>query len=273
MSFRESVLQKIKIDDLSGKVLATLGPPGSGTKIDKKAMRELLHMGGYTHQVERDLDLYVLTDGSGKDAILVLDNELALYKTTIQDVAMRKSPTVKEMVNIGNAIKILKDTDVVESRREETLRAVQAACIDMLDFQYEKADIEAMGRDGIAALDSGYADGVVEILRLFVEILGFEALPRSLTIPHCHMAGAPGRKTSGEVAYGPIVVYNMMYNKLGFVDDVVGVYDKGRTEALHAIARGEGDAAVEGSAVFERLTTMFLESATKEGGKYHLKTS
>jgi len=273
LSFRESVLQKIKIDDLSGKVLATIGPPGSGTKLDKKAMRALLNMGGYTRQAERDLDLYVLTDGSGKDTILVLDNELALYKTTIQDVAMRKSPTVKEMVNIGNAIKILKDTDVVVSRREETLRTVQAACIDMLDFHYTKADIEAMGRDGKAALDNGYADGVVEVLRLFTEILGFESLPRSLTIPHCHMAGAPGQKTSGEVAYGPVVVYNLMHNKLGFVDDVVGVYDKGRTQALHAVARGEGDAAVEGPAVFERLTTMFLDSTATEGGKYSLKPS
>jgi hypothetical protein len=130
-----------------------------------------------------------------------------------------------------------------------------------------------MGRDGMAALDNGYADGVVEILRLFVEILGFEALPTSLTIPHCHMAGAPGRKTSGEVAYGPVVVYNLMHNKLGFVDDVVGVYDKGLIEGLHAIAKGGGDATVEGPAVFERLTTMFLESTTNEGGKYHLKPS
>jgi hypothetical protein len=273
VSFRESVLQKIKIDDLSGKVLATLGPPGSGAKLDKEAMQALLHMAGYTHQAERDLDLYVLTDGSGKDTVLVLDNELALYKTTIADVAMRKSPTVKEMVNIGNAIKILKDTDVVVSRREETLQTVQAACMEMLDFHYTKADIEAMGRDGKAALDSGYADGVKEILRLFDEILGFERLPRSLAIPHCHMSGALGRKTSGEVAYGPVVVYNMMYNRLGLVDDAVGGYDKSRTQALHAIARGERDAAAEGPAVFERLAAMFLASTAAEGGIYHPKPS
>ena len=85
------------------------------------------------------------------------------------------------------------------------------------------------------------------------------------------MTGAPGRKTSGEVAYGPIVLYSLMYNKIGFVDDVFGVNDKGRVEALHAIARGEGNAPVEGPEVFEKLTMMFLENAARKEGKYSLR--
>jgi hypothetical protein len=269
LSFRESVLQKIKIDHLARQVLTSIGSPGSGKKVNKDAMRELLEINGYAYKRERDLDLHILTDGSGKDTILVLDNELALYRTTLQDVAMRKSPTVKEMVSIRNAIKILKDTDVVVSRREETVRAVQQAGIQTLDFRYEKEDIEAMGKDGMAALDNGYADGVVEMLGLFEEILGYEPLPKPLSIPHCHMAGAPDRKTSGGVAYGPVVVYNMMVNKLRFIDDVVRVSDEGSIETLHAIARCEEDAAVEGPEVFEKLTAMFLGSATKGGGRYH----
>ena len=40
MSFRESVLQKIKIDDLSDEVLATIGAPGSGKKVNKAARKE-----------------------------------------------------------------------------------------------------------------------------------------------------------------------------------------------------------------------------------------
>lgn len=268
MSFQESVLQKIKVDELAGKVLASIGSPGSGKKVNKDAMRELLAISGYAFQKERDLDLHILSDGSGTDTILVLDNELALYRTTLEDVAMRKSPTVKEMVSIRNAIKILKDTDVVVSRREETVRTLQQACLETLDFRYEKGDIEAMGKDGMAALDNGYADGVLEILRLFEEILSFEPLPKSLTIPHSHLAGALFRKTSGEVAYGPVLVYNMMHNKLMFTDDAVSVRDKGQIETLHAMARGEGDAGVEGAAVFEKLTAMFLGSATKGGGLY-----
>lgn len=268
LSFRESVLQKIKIDELAGKVLASIGSPGSGKKVNKDAMRELLGINGYAYQKERDLDLHILTDGSGTDTILVLDNELALYRTTLADVVMRKSPTVKEMVSIRNAIKILKDTDVVVSRREETVKALQQACQETLDFRYEKGDIEAMGKDGMAALDNGYADGVLEILGLFEEILSFEPLPKSLAIPHSHLAGALFRKTSGEVAYGPILVYNMMHNKLMLTDDVVGVRDKDKIETLHSKAGGEGDAGVEGPAVFEKLTAMFLGRTTKGGGLY-----
>ena len=268
MSFRENVLQKIKIDELARKVLASIGASGSGKKVHKEAMRELLNINDYAYKKKRDLDLYIHSDGSGKDTIIVLDNELALYRTTPQDVAMRKSPTVKEMVSIRNAIKILKDTDVVVSRREDTLRTVQQACIENLDFSYEKADIEAMGKDGMAALDNGYADGVMEMLKLFEEILSYDVLPRSLAVPHCHMAGAPGRKTSGEIAYGPIVIYNMMHNKLKFTDDVVGRQDKDNIGHLHAIARGEGAATLEGADVFEKLTALFLKNKAKDGGIY-----
>ena len=272
MSFRENVLQKIKIDDLARRVLASIGPPGSGKKVHKEAMRELLDINNYSYKRKRDLDLYIHSDGSGKDTIIVLDNELALYRTTPQDVAMRKSPTVKEMVSIRNAIKILKDTDVVVSRREDTIKTVQQACIENLDFSYEKEDIEAMGEDGMAALDNGYADGVVEILKLFEEILGYDSLPKPLAVPHCHLAGAPGRKTSGEVAYGPIVIYNMMHNALKYTDDVVGRYDKDNIGHLHAIAQGEGAAVLEGADVFEKLTALFLKDKTRDGGIYRLKS-
>ena len=82
------------------------------------------------------------------------------------------------------------------------------------------------------------------------------------------MAGAPGRKTSGEIAYGPIVIYNMMHNKLKFTDDVVGRQDKDNIGHLHAIAKGEGAATLEGADVFEKLTALFLKNKAKDGGIY-----
>lgn len=273
MSFRENVLKKITIDDLTGRVLATTGPPGSGKKVNKEAMRELLEISGYTFQKERDLDLYMLADETGRKSILVLDNELALYNTTLEDVAMRKSPTVKEMVSIRNAIKILKDNDVVVSRREETVRGIQRACLGKLDFSFEEKEIQDMGRDGSAALENGYADGVLEMLRLFAEMMDYEPLPASMTMPHFHMIGKPGRKTSGDVVYSPVVVYNMMHNKLILVDQVVSARRKDNVETLHATARGEKDATVDGADVFERLTVMFLESAKEDGAKYRLKAT
>jgi len=59
MSFKDNLLKKIKINQLSRKVLASIGPAESGQKIDKDAMRSLLEMSSYQYQKERDLDLYI----------------------------------------------------------------------------------------------------------------------------------------------------------------------------------------------------------------------
>ena len=118
MSFKENLLKKIKIDKMARQAIASIGPVDSGRKIDKKIMRELLEMTGYTYKRKRDLDLYIEDIGAEKTRILVLDNDLAIYNTSVYDVAMRKSPTVKEMMNPFNVVKILKDTDVVISKKE-----------------------------------------------------------------------------------------------------------------------------------------------------------
>ena len=106
MSFKENLLKKIQIRQLARKVQASFGPPGSPGKIDKEAMRSLLEMSPYRHQKIRDLDLFVEAADSEPGKIVVLDNELPIYRTTVEDVAIRKSPYTKEMLRIGNIIKI-----------------------------------------------------------------------------------------------------------------------------------------------------------------------
>ena len=76
-----------------------------------------------------DLDLFVDPEDA---SILVLDNELPIYKTTIEDVLIRKSPYTKEMLNIRNIIKILKDSDVKISRKEASVKRVQKKSVDLL---------------------------------------------------------------------------------------------------------------------------------------------
>ena len=49
MSFKENLLKKIQIDALAKRVISSLGPPDSGMRIDKEAMRSLLEMSIYTH--------------------------------------------------------------------------------------------------------------------------------------------------------------------------------------------------------------------------------
>ena len=123
-------------------------------------MRDLLQFAGYDVLRERDLDLYIQDlDGTMKK-ILVLDNELAVYHTTVQDVAMRKSPTIKEMLSIRNAIKILNDADVVVSKRDESITTIHNECIDALDLSFDRSDLESIEKDGAAALENGFSEGV-----------------------------------------------------------------------------------------------------------------
>jgi len=60
MDFKKNLLKKIKIDKLSAQVIASIGTPDSGRKIDRKAMRNLLEIKPFMHQRERDLDLFIL---------------------------------------------------------------------------------------------------------------------------------------------------------------------------------------------------------------------
>ena len=185
MAFKDNLLQKIRIDALAARVLASIGPDGGDAKLDRAAMRELLALSSFTPQRERDLDLYVSLADAAAPKVLVLDNELPIYRTSVQDVAMRKSPEVREMVSIGNIIKILKDSDVKISRKADSLKTVHEESIARLDLHFDAEDIHAIRRDGIASIESRYADGVNESLALFAELLGYRVPPKPFVLPHC----------------------------------------------------------------------------------------
>jgi hypothetical protein len=262
MAFKENLLQKIRIDQLAGQVLASIGPEGREAKLDKHAMRQLLELSPYGHRRERDLDLYVEDIGARIKKIIVLDNELPLYQTTVADVAMRKSPEVGEMVKPRNIVKILKDSDVKLSRKADTLKAVQAACIARIDLSFSQADIHDIRREGIASLESNYAEGVNEALLLFAELLGYRTPPKPFAVPHCTIYTAVYRKDTGETVVGPAVIFNRVRNDLKLTEEQFGALEKEKVERFHAIAAGKEKTAVQGAAVFEHLQQAVLSSRT-----------
>ena len=253
MSFKENLLQKIKIDKTAKQVIASIGPLDSDRKVDKEIMRRLLKMSSYTYRKERDLDLYIQDVDADKTRILVLDNDLAIYNTFIEDVALRKSPAVKEMISIRNIIKILNDTDVVVSKKEESVKTIQKECIDMLDLSFDESDLDEIVKDGAASLDREYADGVIESLDLFAAILGYSPPPKAFKIGHHNIIGALTKKESGEIIFGPMVIYSIIHNSLKLIDQQVGSFDKGKMEFVHQVASGKEKAGAEGPDVFKYL--------------------
>lgn len=259
MGFRENLLKKVKIVRLAKKVERSVNPLDSGQRIDQDAMRQLLEMGSYAYQKERDLDLYFL------DAhhILLLDNELKIYNTTAEDIALRKSPTVKEMISIRNAIKILNDKDVVVSRKRETVQRVQKELVDSLDLSYTAADIQSMVKDGIESLENKYVDGVIEILILFAELLGYQKAPKAFQVAHHHIWGEIVKSETGVLAFGPMVLYDLMHNRLKMCLKSINKTDKEGLQHYHEMAQGDRDADLSNAEVLDALAKTVLDKSTK----------
>lgn len=259
MGFKENLLKKIKINQLSDEVLRSMGPPESGRRLDHQPMRELLEMGDYTYRRERDLDLYLQAGPDGTPVILVLDNELKRYQTSVEDVVLRKSPTTKEMINIRNAIKILNDKKVVLSRKGDTVEQVRTYLIGALDLSYGPADIENLAQDGRDALQNNYADGILETLSLFAELLGYVNPPKAYRLAHHQIWGKLKNAGLENMQYGPLVSYNLMQSTLAMFLSPIGSQDKNAIKAFQ-IAAGNGKADLEGPDVWEALKKSVLES-------------
>ncbi len=259
MSFKENLLAKIKINGLAAKVIDSIGPAESGRKIDKETMRSLLEMSPYQYQKARDLDLYVEGIDEKQKKILVLDNELPIYQTTIDDVAMRKSPLIKEMANIRNIIKILKDSDVKLSRKQESVKAIQSECIDRLDLSYNESDINEIAADGQASFERDYTDGVIECLGLFAELLDYKPAPKAFQLSRHKIIGELTPKAGGEVLYGPMIIYSLIHGTLKLIEEQISSFDKTKIELVQQVAAGKQKAAIEGADVFQFLKNTVLK--------------
>ncbi len=251
MSFKENLLRKISLDHMRRRVLATLGPMGGGGKIDKRAMRELLSAAGFECTHMRGLELYF------QDAILpgeiqpllVLDNDLPLYHSTVEDVAMRKEPSIKEMISIRNALRILNDADVVVSRKEGSLAFVYEGALARLDLSFDEADIKNLVDEGRAGLDGRDAPSVREILGLFGELLNLDPAPAPLRLDGHDLWGRVSTGTLAGECFGPAVVYSPCEGILRWVDERVELSDPHGVERFLEKARGTRDADLFGASV------------------------
>lgn len=71
--------------------------------------QKLLEMTNFEHSRVSDLHLDVRPMESDTMEVGALDHELAVHHTSVDDVAMRKSPRWQEMVSVKNIRKIMND--------------------------------------------------------------------------------------------------------------------------------------------------------------------
>jgi len=152
MTFQENLLRKMELERLASRVIASFGSEQVRHPVDKEAMRSLLELSPYRYQQERDLDLYVNPGEGGLKMILVLDNELPIFRSTVKDVVTRRSPRTLEMWKISTIRHILVDSDIKISTRKDSVATVLKDAVAKLDLTYTDKDIEDLAREGMAWL-------------------------------------------------------------------------------------------------------------------------
>ncbi len=258
MTFKENLLKKIEIDRLAARVSASCGPPDGSHRVNKEAMRRLLEISPYTYQHERDLDLYVKEVEGEPHKILVLDNELPIFRSTVKDVVTRRSPLTLELWSIRTIRRILVDSDIKESVRGESVATVARDTIELFDLSYTDADIEALAIDGMAWLAGRDADGVETTLTMFAELLGYQKPPRPFKLDHLVCYGAPAAGPDKDAAFGPLVFYRPAANTLFWLDKKYSRGDQEQLDFLRKVAAGQAAVPTTGDAVFRRLKTEVL---------------
>ncbi|MFH2066425.1 MAG: hypothetical protein ABIK15_14585 [Pseudomonadota bacterium] len=243
----------MNINALARKVLSTVGPVGGSLKVDKEAMGELLTLAQYRKQEERELVLFCKSGADGKDRILVLDNDLTIYHTSLNDVLLRKNPTVKEMISIRNAIKILNDKDVVVSRKEKSVQEIEKEAISFLDLSFTQQDIEEMEWSGRMAVEQKNAREIQQGIELFSELLGYHDAPGWLRLGGYVVRGGAADRKNRLSAFGPVLIYNPHEESLLLVNDHIESHEKEKVEWIRKVASGQEKADREGAAVFEFL--------------------
>ncbi len=263
MSFEENLRRKIWIDQLAQRVERSLGPPGTGKKIDKTAMRSLLDTAGYEATSKRDMELYRQMSRAQQERILVLDNELPIYQTSFEDVLLRRNPTLKEMVNVFNMIKILNDKDVVVSKGPDSLHTIRAECLADLDLSYTESDIRDIADQGRKVLLHEDDQGVEEIMGLFAELLSLAAPPIPVALPDIRILGRLHGDSNNEFTYGPLILYDRGRHRLQFFDCRMEVREMKTPEVYLDMAAGKKKALLDGGKVFDALADLVSAEAPR----------
>ena len=259
MSFKENLKKKILIDSLARTASVSIGAPGRSRKVDKETIGRLLALSPFVFEKRRDLDLYFRELEPNRGEVLVLDNELPLYQnTSLDDVTLRRSPELKEMVNIRNVIKILSDSDILMCKGRDALHYVQDRALELLDLRYGERDIEEMADEGLEAFAQADSEAVMETLDLFVEILGYRSVPAEVLVNDYVMFGAH-HEEGGRETFGPIIMYNDRTNTLRVITRRVPVGDPMERDLIAGVALGEIEADIEEFTVFQFLKEEVLK--------------
>ncbi|MFO8047498.1 MAG: hypothetical protein R6U29_00560 [Desulfosudaceae bacterium] len=260
MAFKDQLQTKIRVDHLANQALASLDKSDGTGKLDKAALRLLLDLAGYQLRSARDLEVYSREFEADPPEILVLDRELKFFNTTLDDVALRKAATLKEMLSLSNMIKILNDKPVISRQGADSVNHLRRHILDGLDLTYTPEDIRDIAEDGQLGLASENFSQAETVLNMFAELLGLVRLPSPR--PGILLWARPDSRTDREPAYNPVVLADRADNTVKlFTSSLTGSYLK-KPESLPEILSGQPDPTAENEPVFSSLARLVQEAGT-----------
>jgi len=261
MSFKENLKIKIKLERLYQSLVSTVREPPGRRLLVKELTRELLAMTDFEYKRVRNLDLYIRPLEGEIMEVAVLDNELPIYHTTVDDVTLRKSPYWQQMFSIRNVRKIMNDHDVIASKGKESLKRLHVNALALLNLTYTRDDLALLVEDARRGLEKNSISEMQESLDLFVNLLDFQPLSLEVLEPRFQSFARP--KLDGGVVPGfeHLVLFNEENLSLGLKRGAFSAQNDSDLGWVMQYARGEETSDLQDIAVFEFLAHLAMVKA------------
>jgi hypothetical protein len=261
MSFKENLKAKIKIDRLLTRLLSTTKEPPGRWWLDKVLTRQLLDMTDLEHKKFRDLHLYIGPLEGEIMEVLVFDNELAIYHTTVADVALRKSPRWQEMVSIRNIKKIMIHHDVLVSKGKASLKRLHAKALALLDLTYTRDDLAMLLEDVRQGLEQRSIARIQESFDLFFELLGFEPVSLEGMALSLQLFARQKSNRGAVSIFEHLILFDKKTLSIGLIKGAFSPQSDTDLAWVVQYAREEKIADLQGIEVFKFLAELALEKA------------
>jgi len=267
MSFKENLKAKIKLDRLLRKLVSTIREPPGQRRLDKIVTQELLDMTDLEYKKVSSLHLYIRPLEGESMEVVVLDNELPIYHTTVADVALRKSPYWQEMFSIRNIKKIMNDQDVIISKGKESLKRLHANAMALLDLTYTRDDLTLLLEDARQGLDQKSIAQIQESFALFFELMDFQPVSLGVLEPDLQIFAGPKLNGDAVPAFEHLILFDEETLSLGLKKGAFSPQSDLDLAWVIKYARSEEPADLKGIDVFEFLVELALDKAQSQGGR------
>jgi hypothetical protein len=259
MSFIKNLKAKINLDALLRKLTSTIRETPGQRRLDKGRAQELLEMTDLERKKVRDLDLYVRPLEGEVMEVLVFDNELPIYHTTVADVALRKSPVWKEIFSIKNIKKVMDDKDVIVSKGKESLNRLYNDALARLDLSYTGDDLALLVEDARRGLEQKSLEQIQESFDLFFSLLHFQPVSLGILQDDIEVFARPKANGGAAKTFEYPIFFNDESFLLGLKKGTISPQSDLDLAWVMQYAQGEETADLQGVEVFEFLAVLALK--------------